>query len=336
MRKIDIFNHIQPDSYFKYVQNLDAAKQDLGKRTSGNPWLRDLDHRFRIMDEFGDDYSQVLTVPGPQPAVLAGPEQSPAIARVANDGLAELCRRYPERFPGFVAVLPMNNVDAAIVEANRAIRDLGACGVEIFTNIRGKALDAPEFTPFWDEMAKLDRPIWMHPSRSSSLTDYASEKKSRYEIWFVFGYPYETSAAMARLVFSGLFDRHPGIQIITHHMGGMAPYFEGRIGPGWESLGKRTSDEDYSGVLSSLKRPHPEYFKMFYADTALFGAKAATVCGLDYFGVDHVVFASDYPFDPKPGQFIRDTIAIIDALDISEADRAKIYHGNAQKMLRLS
>ena len=335
MRKIDIFNHIQPDKYFLYVQGMSAAQEGLGKRTSGNIRLRDLEHRFRIMDQFGEGYCQVLTVPGPQPAVLAGPDKSPEIARIANDGLAELVQRYPERFPAFAAALPMNNPEAAIEEADRAIRQLGARGVEVFTNIKGKPLDAPEFQPFWDAMAAHDLPVWMHPSRTANLTDYASEPKSRYEIWFVFGYPYDTSAAMARLVFSGLFDRHPDLKIITHHMGGMAPYFEGRIGPGWEALGSRTSDEDYSGLLASLKRPHAEYFKMFYADTALFGAQAATRCGLEYFGVDHVLFASDYPFDPEAGQFIRDTIGIIDRLDISHADRAKIYHGNAERLLKL-
>jgi aminocarboxymuconate-semialdehyde decarboxylase len=337
MRKIDVFNHIQPENYFRHVQGLDAAKEGLGKRTSGNLRLRDLDQRFRLMDEFGEGYCQVITIPGPQPALLAGPDKSPEIARIGNDGLAELCRRHPERFVGFAATLPMNNVDAAIDEARRAVKDLGALGVEIFTNIRGKPLDAPELQPFWDALADLDRPVWMHPTRSANLPDYSSEKKSRYEIWLIFGYPYETSAAMARLVFSGLFDRHPNLKIITHHMGGMTPYFEGRVGPGWEGMGTRTSDEDYSGVLSSLKRPHAEYFKeFFYGDTALFGAKAGTKCGLDYFGADHVLFASDYPFDPEPGQFIRDTIAIIDALDISGEDRARIYHGNAERLLGLA
>ena len=140
---------------------------------------------------------------------------------------------------------------------------------------------------------------------------------------------------MARLVFSGIMDRYPNLKFITHHMGGMAAYFEGRVGPGWEVLGARTSDEDYSQVLANLKHPHTDYFKMFYADTALFGGKAGTVCGLDYYGADHVVFASDMPFEPVPGQYMRSTIDILDSLDISEEDRAKIYYGNAEKMLRL-
>ncbi|MCC6472510.1 MAG: amidohydrolase [Burkholderiales bacterium] len=334
MRKIDVFNHIQPERYCRHIENLATSRQGIGLRTAGNPRLRDLEHRFRVMDEFGEGYCQVITVPGPQPALLAGPQESPEIARIANDGLAELCSRYPERFVGFAASLPLNNPEAAIREANRAIRELGALGVEIFTNVKGKPLDAAELAPVWDALAALERPVWMHPSRSPSLPDYTSEKKSRYEVWFVFGYPYETSTAMARLVFSGLFDRHPGLKIITHHMGGMTPYFEGRVGSGWEVLGSRTDDEDYSGVLAGLKLPHTEYFKrFFYADTALFGGRAGTVCGLDYFGVDHVLFASDYPFDPKAGQYIRETIAILDGLPVSEADRALIYHGNAERLM---
>jgi len=334
MLKIDIFNHIQPAAYYRQVQSLAGAGEGIGKRVGGNMRLHDLDHRFRIMDEFGD-YRQILTIPGPQPAVLTGPEKAAELARIGNDSLAELVERHPDRFAGFAATMPMNNPDAAVAEAHRAIGELGACGIEVFTNVKGTPLDGPEYLPLWDAMAAHDLPIWLHPTRTAGLPDYASEKKSRYELWFVLGFPYETTAAMARLVFSGLLDRHPGLKIITHHLGGMAPYFEGRIGPGWEALGTRTSDEDYTGVLAGLKRPHAEYFKMFYADTALFGARAATVCGLDYFGADHVLFASDYPFDPVAGQYIRDTIAIIDGLDISETDRAKIYHGNAQRLLKL-
>jgi aminocarboxymuconate-semialdehyde decarboxylase len=116
----------------------------------------------------------------------------------------------------------------------------------------------------------------------------------------------------------------------------MVPYFEGRVGPGWDQLGARTSDEDYSNILKNLKKPHLEYFKMFYADTALFGSLPGTVCGLEFFGVDNVLFASDSPFDPEKGPgYIRETIKIVDALPISDEDRQKIYEGNARRLLGL-
>ena len=332
MKKIDIFNHFQPQGYFDAAQKLETAQTGIGKRTSGVARLRDLDGRFREMDAFGD-YAQIITIPGPQPALIASPDAAAELARIGNDGMAELCRKYPDRFAGFAATLALNNPDACVAETHRAIDDLGAKGIEVFTNVAGKPLDLPEFEPLWAAIAAHDLPVWLHPSRSARQSEYASEPGSRYEIWFTFGYPYETSAAMARIVFSGLLDTYPNLNFITHHMGGMVPFFEGRVGPGWETMGQRSADE--AGVLAALKRPHAEYFKEFYGDTALFGARAGTVCGLDYFGAEHVVFASDMPFDPAPGQFIGDTIRIIDGLDISEADRALIYHGNAERLMKL-
>jgi aminocarboxymuconate-semialdehyde decarboxylase len=141
---------------------------------------------------------------------------------------------------------------------------------------------------------------------------------------------------MARLVFAGLFDRHPDIKIVTHHMGAMVPYFEGRVGPGWDQLGARTSDEDLTVVRDRLKKRPIDYFRMFYADTAVFGSKAATECGLGFFGPDHVLFASDAPFDPEKGpMYIRETIKVLDGLDVSDEVKAKIYNGNAEKLLKL-
>ena len=113
----------------------------------------------------------------------------------------------------------------------------------------------------------------------------------------------------------------------------MIPYFEGRVGHGWDQLGKRSSEEDVAPKLQ--KRPF-DYFKMFHADTALFGALAATRCGLDFFGVDRVVFASDTPFEPAPGVYIRETIGVIEALGLSAEEKDRIYRRNAERMLSRS
>lgn len=105
------------------------------------------------------------------------------------------------------------------------------------------------------------------------------------------------------------------------------------MGPGLDQLGSRSSDEDYEGLLKSLKHRPLKYFKMFWADTTVFGSKAATECGLQFFGPDKVVFASDAPFDPEGGpMYIRETIRIIDELDITEAERHKIYQVNAEEL----
>jgi predicted TIM-barrel fold metal-dependent hydrolase len=335
MRKIDIFNHIYPASYYGRVMKVAPDYKDIGKRMRNIPMLADLDVRFRVMDIF-EDYEQVLSLPTPPIEVFASPADAVDLAQAANDGMAELVQRYPDRFPAFVASLPLGDPDAAARELHRAVDDLGARGFQIFSNILGKPISAPEFLPLFEAMAAYDLPIWMHPFRGADMPDYKTEDRSEYEIWWTFGWPYETSVAMARLVFAGIFDRFPALKIITHHMGAMAPYFEGRVGPGWDQLGARTSEKDYSVVLKSLSKRPLDYFKMFYADTALFGAYDATVCGLKFFGADHIVFASDAPFDPEKGpMYIRETIAIVDRLPISDDERERIYWRNAASLLKL-
>ncbi|WP_237307717.1 amidohydrolase family protein [Streptomyces alboflavus] len=143
---------------------------------------------------------------------------------------------------------------------------------------------------------------------------------------------------MARLVFSGLLEQHPTIKIITHHLGAMIPFLEGRIGLGWgDQLGSRTAGGDLAHLRETVLPHRPlEYFRRFYADTALSGSVGGIRCGLDFFGADHVLFGTDCPFDPEGGPgFIRGTIRALDTLDLADADRARIYHGNILRLMRL-
>ncbi|HSG76675.1 MAG TPA: amidohydrolase family protein [Burkholderiales bacterium] len=334
--KLDIFNHIFPAAYYKRMLEVAPRGKDMHKRVREIPCIVDLDERFRIMDQFGADYAQVICLPSPPIEVFGPPKLTNELARLANDGMAELVRRFPERFPAFIASLPMNDPKGLLREAKRAIRDLGAVGVQVFTNVLGVPLTARATMPLFELMAELDRPIWLHPARGAETPDFRGESRSHYEIWWTFGWPYETSAAMAHIVFAGLFDRFPDLKIITHHMGGMVPYFEGRVGPGWDQLGKRTSDVDYTKLLRKLRKRPIDYFRMFYADTALFGAWEATKCGLKFFGADHVLFASDAPFDPEKGSmYTRTTIEIVERLDVSPEERHAIYEGNARRLMKL-
>ena len=252
VRKIDVFTHILPEAYVSRMREVAPDCKDQGKRVRGVPMLVDLDVRFRVMDLF-EGYQQILSIATPPVEAYASPPDAVDLVRRANDGMAELVLRHPDRFPGFIASLPLNDPDAAVHETNRAIRDLGARGIQLYSNVRGKPIVAPEFLPLFEAMAGYDLPIWLHPYRGSDFADYSTETRSLYEIWWTFGWLYETSAAMARIVFEGLFDRFPNLTIITHHMGAMAPYCEGRLGPGWDQLGARTSDEDLSVVLKTTQ-----------------------------------------------------------------------------------
>src|SRR4029434_4453282 len=147
---------------------------------------------------------------------------------------------------------------------------------------------------------------------------------------------YETSVAMGRLVFSGIFDRHPGLKIITHYLGAVIPFCAGRGGGGLDQLGSRSDDPEDGGALGRLRRRPIDYFRMFYGDTALFGAWHAMESGLAFFGADHVLFGTDMPFDPEKGTgFIRETIAAMDRRRSGEEEKAAIYEGNARRLLRL-
>jgi aminocarboxymuconate-semialdehyde decarboxylase len=328
---IDIYTHILPDRFFQEMSRVSPKLENIGARLRGVKKLFDLDLRFAEMDQLGD-YRQIISLPNPPLEEIAHGETAQRLSRVANDAMAELCAQHSRRFPAFVAAVSLDDVDAAQKEAERAITTLGARGIQIFTNIAGRPLDDERFEPVFALMAAHDLPIWLHPARNASMPDYASETKSRFEMWWCFGWPYETTVAMARLVFAGVFDRHPGLKIVTHHLGGgMIPFFDGRIGAGMEVLGQRTSDEDYSKIIPSLERPHLDYFREFYADTALFGGSNGLPCGLDFFGADRVVFATDAPLGP-----IAKTITAIDALALDDAERQKIMAGNAGRLMKMN
>jgi aminocarboxymuconate-semialdehyde decarboxylase len=230
----------------------------------------------------------------------------------------------------------MNAPEAAAKEAERALEN-GANAVQLCTNANGLPLDEPHFLPVFEVIAKFGKPILLHPARTREMPDFPTEKVSKYEICSVLGWPYETGVTLARLIFSGIMDRFPNLKVIAHHLGGVVPYLEGRVGHSFDQLGARTSDEDYGALLKSLKKPPLDYFKDYYGDTAMEGARPATVCGIEFFGADHVVFASDCPFDKEKGPgYIRDTLKVLNAIALSDADREKIFYRNAQRLFGIA
>src|SRR3954469_9249191 len=206
--RIDAYTHFVPRKFYESVLSA-GDHRDIGKRMKGVPAIYDLDVRLKVVDSF-PDYAQILSYPMPPlEAMTDSAQQVEDYARMVNDGFAELCAKHPDQFPGFVAQTSLAAADAGVRETERAITELGALGVQIYTNTRGKPLDRPEFEPFFAAMNRLGKPIWMHPSRGAHPPDYLDEKKSLYEIWWTFGWSYETATAMARLVFSKTLDKYP-------------------------------------------------------------------------------------------------------------------------------
>jgi predicted TIM-barrel fold metal-dependent hydrolase len=330
---IDIFNHFMPKAY------LDR----LGDLIPGHPVLTafpriktlwDVDARRALLDEFPGS-QHVLSLANPPPELIGPSEKTPELVRMANDQLADICRKYPDHFPAFIASLPMNNPDASVKEADRAVKELGARGVQVFTNVAGEPLSAPKFRPVFARMAEHNLAVWVHPMRTAQFSDYASEKESQNEIWFSFGWPYETTASMTRLIYSGIFDELPGLKIVSHHMGGMIPFFSGKIKLGFRQIFFGAPDANPTAKDAGLKKAPVEYYKMLYADTAL-GEVAPTRCGHAFFGTEKCVFATDAPFDSEQGRgLMRNTVAAVNALEIPQAEKDAIFEGNARRLLKL-
>jgi len=330
MRKIDAFSHILPRRYLERLErqlesSLDRRRLDYYRAGvfGFDAALTDLDVRRRKLEPFGD-YAQVLVLAVPPIEEVGPPRVAAELARLANDEMAELVQAHPDRFVGFAAALPWNDVDAAMVELDRAVASLGALGAQLFSNVNGLPIDDPRLEPVLARIEALNRVIWLHPTRNASWPDYATEQSSDFGLWWSLGWPYETAAALSRLVYSGVMERHPRLRVIAHHGAGMVPHFSARLsmGPG----ARQTKD--------SLPRPPLEYFRRFYADTALFGAPHAVRCVLDFFGPDHVLFGTDMPLGPA--NVVEATITDIEAAGLEGEDTARVFAGNAAQLLGIS
>jgi predicted TIM-barrel fold metal-dependent hydrolase len=323
---IDAYSHISPFKYTEFIRKKYPSMYNnmLGPCVP----LYDMDTRFRIMDKF-PEVVQVLTI-GPVPPIeyFANKQQTVELAKMANDEMAELCFKYRDRFVAAIALLPMNNIDAALKETDRAIKDLGFRGIYVHSNINGKPLDAPEFLPLWEKMVKYDLPVYIHPWRPPEFSDYATEKASKYNIAGNFGWPYETTVAMTRLIFSGILDKYPNLKIVTHHCGGMVSFYAGRI---YQHYGSQLRN-----VTSIVKTPL-EYYKMFYNDTAIHGNTPALMLAYDFWGPDKLVFGADLPLGDYfwGGRSYRVTINAINDMKIPDEDKKKIFVDNARKLLRI-
>jgi len=328
--KIDIFPHILPVKYKEAFQKVNKSEVFI-KMHNIIPTLSDLDYRFRIMDEY-DHLMQVLTLSSPPVENFADPQQSASLSKLANDEMAELVVKYPDRFAAAVACLPMNDMNAALDEVDRAINDLHFRGVQIFTPISDKPLDSAEFLPLYEKMSQYDLPIWIHPQREMDYPDYRTEKTSKYAVHSMLGWVYETSSAMVRLVLSGILAKYANLKFIVHHGGAMIPFLNRRVASFIDFSATRLKNR----ILEHISGPPIDYFKMFYADTAIYGNTAGLMCSYDFFGAQHLLFGTDMPYDSQFGlTFTGETIKSIEQMAISDAEKKMIFEDNARGLLHL-
>jgi predicted TIM-barrel fold metal-dependent hydrolase len=331
--KIDVFNHIITPRYREARLKTAPPHMRLQEQERVMPALFDLDARFRAMDTAGEGYVQIINTANPPVEQLAGPKDALDLSRMANDEMAALVSRFPKRFASAAACLPLNDIDASLGELHRAVHQHRFRAVQIYTDVNGRPLDDPRFVPLFDGIAALDIPILLHPVRGPDRADYPTDDVSRFDSWRIIGWLYDTVSAMARLVFSGLFDRHPHIKVVTHHLGGFAPYAAERLREGYDKLLKAARARNEPVTLDR----HPyEYFHDFYADTITIGSVAALRCGIEFFGPDRVMFATDMPFDTQGGlKYIDVALRAMEQIDLSAEDKAKIYEHNARRLFRM-
>ncbi len=310
--KIDVFSHIMTEKYLSiYRKKVPAIENEIEVYTRP---VVDLQMRLKLMDRF-PDVLQILTVAKVPLEKFVGPKDSVELARIANDELAELLIKYPNKFYGAAACLPMNDIEASLEETDRALGKLGLQGVQIYSRIAGEPLDTPKFRSLYQKMAEYNLPIWLHPETNPALDMDRG----------LYSWPYETTSAMLRLIQSGLFYEFPDLKFIIHHAGAMVPFFAERLK--W-----------FASATKLFSQPDPkihEHFRKFYVDTALYGHAPALQCAYEYYGADHMLFGTDAPLGPRWGM-IEGTIASIERLAIPDADKEKIFSKNAIEIFKLA
>ncbi|MDA4124658.1 MAG: amidohydrolase [Thaumarchaeota archaeon] len=326
-----MFCHIFPQRLLKSL-----TSSQLPSFLTPNPGrhFTDAGHRVKVMDRFGIQM-EALTVSLPSFWGRIPNNDRRALTRLSNDALAEVTDKFPDRLIP-VASLPDPADQDALDELDRGINELGMKGCMIFSNVDGKPLDSIEFDPFFQRMEKYDLPVLLHP-----MTWQYYPWIREYDLFQTFGWPFDTSLAMARLVFGGVLQRHPELKVVCHHVGAMIPHFSERIRGVYDTSVERGTSHGEIPTDSASKTSRAitdpiEAFKKFYADTVTNGGLSALRCGYEFFGAEKLVFATDYPFGPDQGEnYTKGIIKNVVDLRISEEEREKIFEINARNLLRL-
>lgn len=323
--KLDLHTHYYPEIYFQIIRET-RSEFSFDKDPTGRTIIKHRGARFfgitapmsdpvrrlEDMDRVGIDI-EVLSLSTPN-LFFADERRQPEVARIINDSYADLIAKHPARFKGFASI-PMDAPDHALEELHRAIETLKFNGVILLSNIRGKPLTSPQYRPFFEEANRMKLCIFLHPMLPANTEPFAE-----YVLGPLVGFPFDTTLAVARMCFSGMFREFPEIRWIIAHLGGAVPYLMERLDNGYR---------DFAECRANIDRLPSEYLKRLYYDTVSFSPYSLGMAR-DLVGVDHMVMGSDYPH--LLGSIER-SVSSIEALDIPEREKQRIFSGTALEIL---
>ena len=323
--KIDLHTHYYPEVFFQMLRDTPSefsfAKDPTGRtiithrgaRFFGvTPPMSDPNKRLEDMDRVGIDV-EVISLSTPN-IFFADETRQPEVARILNDAYADLIAKHPGRFKGFASI-PMDAPDAAIEELHRAIDGLKLNGVVLLSNIKGRALTAPIYRPFFEEANRMNICIFLHPMLPANPEPY-----TEYVLGPLVGFPFDTTLAVARMCFDGMLRELPNIRWVIGHLGGAIPYLMERLDSGYR---------DFAECRVNIDQPPSTYLKKLYYDTVTFSSYNLRMVR-DLVGVDHMVMGSDYPH--LLGSIER-SVSSIDQMSIPEPEKERIFSGTALSIL---
>ena len=323
--KFDLHTHFYTHDYFDRIRDL-PSEFSFDKSPTGQtiitfrgarffgvtPAMTDVAKRIEDMDRVGIDV-EVVSLSTPN-VFFTDAKHQPDVARMINDTYASLISLHPTRFKGFASI-PLDAPDEALKELHRAIDELQLNGVVLLSNIGGKPLTSPEYRPFFEEANRMGLCIFLHP-----MIPLNSEPFREYVLGPIVGFPFDTTLAVARMCYSGMFEEFTNIRWIIGHLGGAVPYLMERMDNGFR---------DFAECRENIEKLPSVYLKQLYYDTVSFSPYTLKMVR-DMVGADHMVMGSDYPH--LLGSIDR-AVSSIEGLQVTEQEKEEIFSGNALSIL---
>ena len=278
------------------------------------PGHRDIAFRSEALEQAGID-RQVLTFTSPGTHIET-PARAVEFAQRINDKFADMTGKYSEKFTA-LATLPLNNPEASVCELDRAVNELGFKGVMLFSNVNGVALSDKRYWSLYEMADELNAVFYIHPIHPVGV-----EAMTDYWLMPLVGFTFDTTLAAAKLVFSGVVEKFPGITWVLAHLGGAIPYLAERLDRGYYA---------FSECCENISKLPSEYLKSFYYDTVNFDPNCLKLA-IDFAGADHILAGSDYPHQIGS---LEKMVGSLMALDIPTEDKEAIFGGNTQRLLGL-